>query len=120
MVQHTKPVLLASLLLGIMSAPAHAAEREPVRIVVNLVAAVKMPYPGICTRNRARAQRAWLELNGATVACLRLERSAGGATSLLHQSAPVRKCCGIRNEPAAGIEVRDLYYYVDDSRISTA
>ena len=73
MLQFAKPLLLASLLLGVVFAPANAAEREQVRIVVNLVAAVKMPYPENLARDRAKTQRVWLELNGATVACLRLE-----------------------------------------------
>src|SRR5215510_12668373 len=72
--QPVTSLLLAGLLLGSMLAPATAAEREQVRIVVNLMAAVKMPYPENLARNRARTQRVWLEYNGAaTVACLRLE-----------------------------------------------
>ena len=35
---------VAGVLVGVALAPANAAEREQVRIVVNLVAAVKMPY----------------------------------------------------------------------------
>jgi len=44
------PRLLASLLLGVFT-PANAAECEQVRIVVNLVAAVKMPFPKSLSRN---------------------------------------------------------------------
>ena len=43
--RQTKPLLLAILLFGFAFTPAKAAEREQVRIVVNLMAAVKMPYP---------------------------------------------------------------------------
>ena len=71
--QPLKLLVLASLLFGVGLPPAHAAEREQVRMVVNLIAAVKMPYPEGLSRYRARTQRVWLDLNGATVACLRLE-----------------------------------------------
>jgi hypothetical protein len=50
MLQPATPRLLASLLLGVFI-PANAAEREQVRIVVNLVAAVKMPFPNSLSRN---------------------------------------------------------------------
>ena len=112
-----KSLLFAStslgVLLGVAFAPAQAAEREQVRIVVNLVAAVKMPYPESLSRNRAKTQRVWLELNGATVACLRLEARrwcfehippAGARAEMLR----------IRNEPAGGVSVGQLYHYVDD------
>lgn len=113
MLQPAKPLILASLLLGLTLAPAVAAEREQVRIVVNLVAAVKMPYPENLARNRAKTQRVWLDLNGATVACLRLEERrwcyehippAGARAEMLR----------IRNEPAGGISVDQLYHYIDD------
>jgi hypothetical protein len=113
MLLFAKPLLLASLVLGVVFAPANAAEREQVRIVVNLVAAVKMPYPENLSRNRAKTQRVWLELNGATVACLRLEARrwcfehippAGARAEMLR----------IRNEPAGGVSVGQLYHYVDD------
>jgi hypothetical protein len=111
--QYVKPLLLASLMLGIVFAPAKAAEREQVRIVVNLIAAVKMPYPENLARNRARTQRVWLDLNGATTACLRLEARrwcyehispAGARAEMLR----------IRSEPAGGVSVGQLYHYVDD------
>src|SRR5262249_61370457 len=71
--QLVKLLLSASLLFGVGFAPARAAEREQVRMVVNLIAAVKMPYPESLGRYRTKTQRVWLDLNGATVACLRLE-----------------------------------------------
>lgn len=113
MLQLVKPLLLASLVFGVVFAPANAAEREQVRIVVNLVAAVKMPYPENLTRSRAKTQRVWLELNGATVACLRLE-----ARRWCYEHIPPlgarAEMLRIRNEPAAGIAVGQLYHYVDD------
>jgi hypothetical protein len=114
MLQHAKPLLLASLLLGVAFTPAKAAEREQVRIVINLMAAVKMPFPENLPRNRAKTQRVWLEYNGmATVACLRLEERRW----CYEHIAPVgarAEMLRIRNEPAGGIQVDQLYHYVDD------
>ena len=113
MIKLTMSLLVASMVLGVAFAPADAAEREQVRIVVNLVAAVKMPYPESLSRNRAKTQRVWLELNGATVACLRLE-----ARRWCYEHIPPlgarAEMLRIRNEPAAGISVGQLYHYVDD------
>ncbi len=113
MLQQAKPLLLASLLLGIVIAPANAAEREQVRIVVNLVAAVKMPYPDNLARHRAKTQRVWLDLNGATVACLRLEDRRWCYEHIPPVGARA-EMLRIRNEPAGGIAVGQLYHYVDD------
>jgi hypothetical protein len=112
MLQPAKPLLLASLLLGVFTS-ANAAEREQVRIVVNLVAAMKMPFPENLPRNRAKTQRVWLELNGATIACLRLE----GRRWCYEHVPPLgarAEMLRIRNEPAGGIAVDQLYHYVDD------
>ena len=45
MPRNIKLLVFVSLLVGVAFAPVKAAEREQVRIVVNLMAAVKMPYP---------------------------------------------------------------------------
>lgn len=113
MLKPVKPLIFASLLLGVAFTPALAAEREQVRIVVNLVAAVKMPFPENLPRSRAKTQRAWLELNGATVACLKHENRRW----CYEHIAPVgarAEMLRIRNEPAAGLAVGQLYHYVDD------
>ena len=111
--QPVKSLLLAVLLLGSMLAPATAAEREQVRIVVNLMAAVKMPYPENLARNRARTQRVWLEYQGAaTVACLRLDPRRW----CYEHIAPIgarAEMLRIRNE-APGLSVGALFHYVDD------
>jgi hypothetical protein len=112
MLQPAKPLLLASLLLGVFT-PANAAEREQVRIVVNLVAAIKMPFPENLSRNRAKTQRVWLELNGATVACLRLEDRRWCYEHIPPLGARA-EMLRIRNEPAGGVAVDQLYHYVDD------
>lgn len=107
------PLVLASLLLGVAVTSVDAAEREQVRIVVNLMAAVKMPYPEGLSRNRAKTQRVWLDLNGATTACLRLEERRWCYEHIPPIGARA-EMLRIRNEPAAGISVGALYYYVDD------
>jgi hypothetical protein len=86
-----KPILLASLLLGAASAPLYAAEREDVRKVINLVTAVKMPFPEDLSRNRARTDRVWLERGGTTTGCIRLEERAG-AMSISRRRATGPKC----------------------------
>ena len=114
MLQPVRVLVLASLLLAVVPTPGKAAEREQVRIVINLMAAVKMPFPENLPRNRAKTQRVWLELNGmATVACLRLEDRRW----CYEHIAPVgarAEMLRIRNEPAGGIQVGQLYHYVDD------
>jgi hypothetical protein len=114
MLQPVRFLLLAYLLLAVGSAPGTAAEREQVRIVINLMAAVKMPFPENLNRNRAKTQRVWLEYNGmATVACLRHEDRRW----CYEHIAPVgarAEMLRIRNEPAGGIQVDQLYHYVDD------
>src|SRR5712672_3174773 len=112
MLRPAKYLLLASLLLGVLTS-ANAAEREQVRIVINLVAATKMPFPENLPRNRAKTQRVWLELNGATIACLRLEERRWCYEHIPPLGARA-EMLRIRNEPAAGISVGQLYHYVDD------
>jgi hypothetical protein len=111
--QPVTSLLLAGVLLGSIFAPATAAEREQVRIVVNLMAAVKMPYPENLARNRARTQRVWLDHNGAaTIACLRLEARRWCYDHIPPVGARA-EMLRIRNE-APGISVGALFHYVDD------
>jgi hypothetical protein len=112
--QSAKCLLLACLLVAAGPTAVSSAEREQVRIVINLMAGVKMPFPENLTRNKAKTQRVWLDHNGmATVACLRLEERRW----CYEHIAPVgarAEMLRIRNEPAAGIQVGQLYHYVDD------
>jgi hypothetical protein len=74
MAQTIKTLTLAGVLAiitAITSAP--AAEREQVRVVINLIAGVKMPLPQNLRNNVARTERVQLDTNDATVACLRLD-----------------------------------------------
>ena len=71
--------MIRTVMLSIMLAvsgqigAAVGAEREQVRIVINLVAGVKMPFPENLRNNLAHTERVQLDTNGATVACLRLD-----------------------------------------------
>src|SRR5713101_5697125 len=73
MFQPFKSLLVAGLLLGIALTSTVAAEREDVRKAINLVTSVKMQFPEGLSRNRARTERVWLEREGATTGCIRLE-----------------------------------------------
>jgi hypothetical protein len=113
MLRKSRCVLLAGLFLGAAIAPVQAAEREDVRKVINLVTSVKMPYPENLTRNRAKTERVWLERQGATTGCIRIEDRrwcyehippVGNRAEMLR----------IRNEPSRGVYIGALFYYIAD------
>jgi hypothetical protein len=113
MFQSARLTLLACLLLGIVLVPANAAEREDVRKAINLITSVKMPYPESLTRNRAKTERVWLDRDGATTGCIRIEDRrwcyehippVGNRAEMLR----------IRNEPSRGVYIGALYYYMVD------
>jgi hypothetical protein len=105
--------LVASFLLGIAIIPVHAAEREDVRKVINLVTSVKMPYPENLARNRAKTERVWLDREGVTTGCLRL-----GDRRWCYEHIPPNgnraEMLRIRNEPSRGVSIGALYYYMVD------
>jgi len=112
MPQSVRNLLLAGLLLAVLT-PASAAEREDVRKVINLVTSVKMPFPENLTRNRAKTERVWLDRDGATTGCIRLEdrRWCYEHIPPIGNRAEMLR---IRNEPNRGIYIGALYYYVAD------
>ena len=63
----------SALLIGASLTSAQAAEREQVRMVINLISGVKMPYPENLRNIIAHTERVELNTNGATVACMRLD-----------------------------------------------
>jgi hypothetical protein len=113
MFQLARPLLLAIALLGLLLAPARAAEREDVRKAINLVTSVKMPFPESLSRNRAKTERVWLERDGATTGCIRLEdrRWCYEHIPPIGNRAEMLR---IRNEPSRGVYIGAMYYYVAD------
>lgn len=93
---------------------AKAAEREQVRMVINLISGVKMPYPENLRNNLAHTERVQLDTNGATVACLRLDDKIRWCYEHIAPVGNRAEMLRIRKEPAAGPVVGQLYQYVDD------
>ena len=115
MLQTIRTVALAStLLVGAASTPAHAAEREQVRMVINLVAGAKMPFPQNLRNNLARTERVQLDTNDATVACLRLDDKIRWCYEHVAPAGARAEMLRIRSEPVAGLLVGQLYHYVTD------
>jgi hypothetical protein len=74
MARKIRTLTWAGALLGAFALdPASAAEREQVRAVINLISAVKMPFPDKLRNNLSRTESVTLDSNGATAACLRLD-----------------------------------------------
>jgi hypothetical protein len=113
MFQRVKPFILASLLLGVALVPAGAAEREDVRKAINLVTSVKMPYPETLSRNRAKTERVWLEREGATTGCIKVEDRMW-CYDHIGPKGNRAEMLRIRNEPLRGDYIGALYYYVVD------
>ena len=113
MLHSAKSLCIASLLLAVVVTPANAAEREDVRKVINLVTSVKMPYPESLARNRAKTERVWLERDGATTGCIKLEDRRW----CYEHIGPVgnrAEMLRIRNEPSRGVYIDALFYYMVD------
>jgi hypothetical protein len=94
-------------------APAGAAEREDVRKAINLVTSVKMPYPENLPRNRAKTERVWLERDGATTGCIRLEDRRWCYEHIPPQGNRA-EMLRIRNEPSRGVAIGTMFYYIVD------
>ena len=115
MPQTRKTIVLAAMLtVGLQTVPAKAAEREQVRMVINLIAGVKMPFPQNLRNNVARTERVQLDANTATVACLRLDDKVRWCYEHIAPVGARAEMLRVRNEPAAGPIVGQLYHYVDD------
>jgi hypothetical protein len=115
MPQTIKALVLGTMLLvsAVLSA-VQAAEREQVRMVINLVAGVKMPFPENLRNNLARTERVQLDTNGATVACLRLDDKIRWCYEHIAPLGARAEMLRIRNEPVPGLLVGQLFHYVDD------
>jgi hypothetical protein len=106
-------ILAAALVVGLMSAT-EAAEREQVRMVINLIAGVKMPFPENLRNNVARTERVHLDTNGSTIACLRLDDKVRWCYEHIAPVGARAEMLRIRNEPVPGLLVGQTYQYVDD------
>src|SRR5262245_36828036 len=93
---------------------AEAAEREQVRMVINLIAGVKMPFPGKLRNNSARTEHVQLNSNGATVACLRLDDKQRWCFEHIAPLGARAEMLRVRCEPVDGPQVGQVYHYVDD------
>jgi hypothetical protein len=106
--------LVAVLLGGFCYAPADAAEREQVRAVINLIAAVKMPFPEKLRNNVSRTEWVHLDTNGATALCLRLDDKQVWCYEHLAAVGARAEMLRIRSEPVAGLVPNQTYHYVVD------
>jgi len=106
--------LASALFIAANLSSALGAEREQVRMVVNLIAGVKMPFPENLRNNLAHTERVQLDTNGATVACLRLDDKIRWCYDYIAPIGARAEMLRIRNEPAGGISIGALYYYIVD------
>ena len=107
-----RALALAAALLS--PALSDAAEREQVRAVVNLIAAVRMPYPIAARGNTSRTERVRLDSTSATVVCVRVDDKQRWCFEHLPPLGARAEMLRIRNEPADGPQVGQLFQYVDD------
>jgi hypothetical protein len=96
------------------TAPLHAAEREQVRMVINLIAGIKMPFPRNLNNNLSRTERVQLDSNGSTLACLRLDDKQRWCYEHIAPVGARAEMLRITSEPVSGLMVGQLYHYVDD------
>ena len=91
-----------------------AAEREQVRAVINLVSAVRMPFPLNARGNTSRTERVRLDSTSATIACVRVDDKQRWCFEHLPPLGARAEMLRIRNEPADGPLVGQVFQYVDD------
>src|SRR5262249_18918786 len=102
-------VIASTLLIGAGFASAQAAEREQVRMVINLVSGVKMPFPENLRNNLAHTERVQLDTNAATVACLRLDDKLRWCYEHIAPVGARAEMLRVRKEPIPGLLVGQLY-----------
>jgi hypothetical protein len=93
---------------------AGAAEREQVRAVINLIAAVKMPYPEKLRNNLSRTEWVTLDTNEATIACLRLDDKQRWCYDHIAAVGARAEMLRIRVEPVQGIVPGQAFLYAVD------
>src|ERR1700752_3835025 len=101
-----------ALLVGASLTSARAAEREQVRMVINLISGVKMPNPENLHNIVAHTERVELNTNTATVACLRLDDKIRWCYEHIAPVGTRAEMLRIRKEPVPGLLVGQPYQYV--------
>jgi hypothetical protein len=115
MFQMSRTLVVAGVLVsGLGLVPANAAEREQVRLVVNMISGAKMPFPENLRNNVSHTEWVKLDTNGSTAACLRLDDKIRWCFEHIAPVGNRAETLRIRNEPATGLQVDQLYHYVDD------
>jgi len=107
-------VFASALLIGAGLTSANAAEREQVRMVINLISGVKMPNPENLRNIVAHTERVELNTNTATVACLRLDDKIRWCYEHIAPIGNRAEMLRIRKEPIMGLLSGQSYQYVDD------
>jgi hypothetical protein len=103
-----------ALLIGASLTSATAAEREQVRMVINLISGVKMPNPENLRNNTAHTERVEINANGVSTACLRLDDKVRWCYEHIAPIGNRAEMLRVRKEPVAGLLVGQQYNYVDD------
>lgn len=110
----TTIALAGAVLSGLVFTPVAAAEREQVRAVINLMAAVKKPFPENPDRNVAHTEYVKLDGGGETVACVRVDDKTRWCYEHVPALGSRTEMLRIRNEPVEGQEVGQVFQYVVD------
>src|SRR5262245_26196420 len=107
-------VLATGLLSAFGYNAVNAAEREQVRVVINLIAAVKMPFPEKLRNNLSRTEHVDLDVTAVTTACLRLDDKQIWCYDHIAPVGARAEMLRIRSEPVAGIVPGQTHQYVVD------
>ena len=107
-------VFASAILIGAGLTSVNAAEREQVRMVINLISGVKMPNPENLRNIVAHTERVELNTNTATVACLRLDDKIRWCYEHIAPIGNRAEMLRIRKEPIMGLLSGQSYQYVDD------
>ena len=94
--------------------PVGAAEREQVRAVINLIAALKMPFPEKLRNNLSRTEVVVLDTNASTLACLRLDDKMKWCYEHIAAVGARAEMLRIRAEPIAGIVPGQAFQFAVD------
>lgn len=105
---------IGTLIGAFVTGPAGAAEREQVRAVINLISAVKMPFPEKLRNNLSRTEWVIIDTNAATVACLRLDDKQKWCYEHMAAVGARAEMLRVRTEPVDGIVPGQSFQYAVD------